>query len=77
MSRAGIAAVLSFLIPGLGQLYNGDFFRGLLWFGIAIVFHITLFVTTMGIASLLYHLVCAWAAYSRAESKYGKERRLT
>jgi TM2 domain-containing membrane protein YozV len=70
MSRPGIAAVLSFVIPGLGQLYNGDFFRALLWFGFAILFHITLFVTTMGIASLLYHVFCAWAAYSRAEDKF-------
>ena len=29
--KAGIAAVLSFLIPGLGQMYNGAFLRGLFW----------------------------------------------
>ena len=25
----GVAAVLSFLIPGLGQFYNGKFLRGI------------------------------------------------
>ena len=30
-NRAGLAAVLSFLIPGLGQFYNGKFLRGLFW----------------------------------------------
>jgi TM2 domain-containing membrane protein YozV len=28
----GIAAVLSFFVPGLGQLYKGRFFAGLFWF---------------------------------------------
>jgi TM2 domain-containing membrane protein YozV len=72
MNRPGIAAVLSFLIPGLGQLYNGDFFRALLWFGFAILFHVTITPISMGIGGLLYHLFCAWAAYSRAEEKEGR-----
>ena len=31
LSRAGTAAVLSFLVPGLGQFYNGKFWRGIFW----------------------------------------------
>ena len=27
----GVAAVLSALIPGLGQIYNGDFLRAIFW----------------------------------------------
>jgi hypothetical protein len=27
----GTAAVLSALIPGIGQFYNGDFLRGIFW----------------------------------------------
>lgn len=69
MNRAGIAAVLSFLIPGLGQVYNGDFFRGLLWFVVALVIGITLSPMSMGVASVLYHLASAWAAYRRAEQR--------
>lgn len=30
-TRAGVAAVLSFVIPGLGQLYNGHFIRAAFW----------------------------------------------
>ena len=72
MSRRGVAAVLSFLVPGLGQLYNGDFFRALVWFFFALILDIKLFILSFGatsILSLLYHLWCAWAAYRRAEQK--------
>ena len=27
----GAAAVLSLIVPGIGQFYNGDFLRGLFW----------------------------------------------
>jgi len=72
MSRAGIAAVLSFVVPGLGQVYNGDFFRGFLWFVFALLLGFTISPLAMGIPSLVYHLFCAWSAYKRAEDKYGR-----
>ncbi|MGE0394319.1 MAG: DUF5683 domain-containing protein, partial [Vicinamibacterales bacterium] len=28
----GIAAVLSLVLPGAGQVYNGDFLRAIVWF---------------------------------------------
>jgi hypothetical protein len=31
MRNPGTAAVLSLLIPGVGQFYNGDFLRGVFW----------------------------------------------
>ena len=31
MSHQGIAAILSFVVPGVGQLYNGDILRGAFW----------------------------------------------
>ena len=31
MRNPGTAAVLSVLIPGVGQLYNGKIWRGLFW----------------------------------------------
>jgi TM2 domain-containing membrane protein YozV len=31
MSKPGTAAVLSLLIPGVGQIYNGAFWRGIFW----------------------------------------------
>src|SRR5215813_2933375 len=31
MSKPGTAAVLSLFIPGVGQIYNGAFWRGIFW----------------------------------------------
>lgn len=31
MRNPGTAAVLSALVPGIGQIYNGTFWRGLFW----------------------------------------------
>jgi TM2 domain-containing membrane protein YozV len=42
-----LAAILSFLIIGLGQVYNGDFLKGIVMFIIAVV----LFVPTAGLSS--------------------------
>jgi TM2 domain-containing membrane protein YozV len=68
MSKPGIAAVLSFLIPGLGQVYNRDFFRAFVWFLFALIISVTISPLSMGVPSLVYHLACAWAAYRRAET---------
>jgi tetratricopeptide (TPR) repeat protein len=58
----GIAALLSFFLPGLGQVYNGDFTRGLLF----------LVVTCIGIFLLVIPGVIVWIyqvydAYSTAK----------
>ena len=31
MNKPGVAAVLSLIVPGVGQIYNGAFLRGLFW----------------------------------------------
>ena len=31
MRNPGTAAVLSFLVPGIGQIYNGTILRGVFW----------------------------------------------
>jgi hypothetical protein len=31
MSKARVASLLSLLVPGVGQIYNGDFWRGIFW----------------------------------------------
>ncbi len=49
----GIAAVLSFFVPGLGQLYKGRFFAALFWFvavGLGYIFLV--------IPGIILHLLC-------------------
>jgi len=38
MKTLGTAAVLSFPIPGVGQIYNGTFWRAIFWLIITPVF---------------------------------------
>ena len=57
-----IAATLSFLAPGLGQLYNRDFLRGLFWLVITPGF----WVGSAGLLGWPFHLIAAYTAYRRA-----------
>ncbi len=62
MNQPGIAAVLSFLIPGLGQIYNGDFLRAIFWLIVAAI----LWWVLLG---WVCHLVAAYTVYRRG-AKY-------
>jgi TM2 domain-containing membrane protein YozV len=63
MKQSGIAAVLSFLIPGLGQIYNGDFLRAIFWLLVTpAVWLVTWF--TLG---WICHLLAAYTAFRRGE----------
>jgi TM2 domain-containing membrane protein YozV len=59
----GVAAVLSFLIPGLGQIYKGQIFNGLVWFGIVILGYC--FV----LPGIILHLCCIFGAASGDPTK--------
>ena len=63
-SRAGVAAVLSFLIPGVGQFYNGAWLRGLFW----LIVTPGLWVGTGGWFGWVCHVVAAFTAYRYAKS---------
>ncbi|MEQ8277042.1 MAG: DUF5683 domain-containing protein [Deltaproteobacteria bacterium] len=63
IKNPGLAAVLSFLIPGLGQIYNGHFLRGLFWLVITPGF----WVGTGGAIGWVCHIVAAYTAYKMAE----------
>jgi TM2 domain-containing membrane protein YozV len=67
MNKAGVAAILSFLIPGLGQVYNGDFVRAFFWFIFAVFIGVSVSPLAMGVPSLVFHLVCAYCAYQRGQ----------
>ena len=62
MASPILAAILSFLIPGVGQFYAGHMFRGLLLFVLAII--VALFTLFSG--SLIIAVVAAIDAYSLA-----------
>lgn len=63
MSQAGIAAVLSLIIPGVGQIYNGDFLRGIFWLIVTPGF----WIGTAGLFGWPFHLIAAYTAYHRGK----------
>ena len=58
-----IAGILSLLIPGVGQLYNGQIFWGLLWLLLTGVS----WIGTAGLFGWIVHLFAAYSAYSYAK----------
>jgi len=53
----GIAALLSFIIPGAGQIYKGSIAAGLLWFVATAIGYVMLIIP-----GLVLHLLCIFAA---------------
>lgn len=66
MRNAGTAAVLSFFIPGLGQLYNGTILRGVFW----LIITPGLWIGTGGLLGWICHIVASYTAH-----KYARENR--
>jgi TM2 domain-containing membrane protein YozV len=62
MGKVGWATVLSFLIPGLGQLYNGDWLRGIFW----LLVTPGLWIGSGGTLGWICHLIASYTARSRA-----------
>lgn len=62
MKNSGLAAVLSLIVPGVGQIYNGDFLRGLFWLIITPGF----WIGTGGFLGWVCHLIAAYTAHERA-----------
>ena len=64
MANAILAAILSFLIPGLGQAYAGDIKKGIIFFVIAIVIAIiATLIFSHWIVYLIDIIYCLYAAY--------------
>ena len=55
----GLAAILSLFVPGLGQLYKGQFFRAIVWFVIVVAGYVALVLP-----GLLLHACCILGALS-------------
>ena len=58
----GVAAVLSALIPGLGQVYTGRLGAGAVWFLATSIAYWAIFVP-----GFLVHALCIWSAYESAK----------
>ena len=62
VKNPGTAAVLSFIIPGVGQIYNGDFLRGVFWLIVTPGF----WIGTGGLLGWVCHVIASFTAYRRA-----------
>ena len=65
MPKPGVAALLSFLIPGIGQIYNGDVLRGVFW----LIVTPGLWIGSAGLLGWVCHVIAAATAYHRGELK--------
>lgn len=59
------AALLSLLVPGVGQIYNGDILRGIFWLIITPGF----WIGSGGLLGWICHVIAALTAHHRAEVK--------
>jgi TM2 domain-containing membrane protein YozV len=65
IKNPGTAAVLSAVIPGIGQFYNGDFLRGIFW----LIVTPGLWLGSGGLLGWICHVIAAYTAYNRARAR--------
>lgn len=65
MKDPGIAGVMSFVVPGAGQIYNGTFLRALFW----LIVTPGLWVGSGGLLGWICHVVSAYTAYDYARDR--------
>jgi TM2 domain-containing membrane protein YozV len=65
LRNPGVASVLSVLLPGIGQFYNGDFLRGIFW----LIVTPGLWLGSGGTLGWICHILAAVTAYRRANLK--------
>jgi TM2 domain-containing membrane protein YozV len=63
MRNPRVAAILSFLIPGVGQIYNGKILRGIFW----LIVTGGTWIGTVGLFGWICHIISAYTAYSYAK----------
>ncbi|MBE6489721.1 MAG: hypothetical protein UIB31_09625 [Methanobrevibacter sp.] len=69
MANPILAAILSFIIPGLGQAYAGDIKKGVIFFVIAVILAIVAFFTAFltSILCLIFAIYAAYDAYKLSQ----------
>lgn len=65
----GIAALLSFLLPGLGQIYNGQIITGFVYLALAIPIGVLCFFIVGFIFAIPLWIISVYDAYHTAERK--------
>ncbi|MDF1814160.1 MAG: hypothetical protein P1V20_18285 [Verrucomicrobiales bacterium] len=65
VKNEGLAAVLSVMLPGVGQFYTGHFIWGIIWFLITP----GLWIGTGGTLGWIFHIFSAIQAYRQAQRK--------
>ena len=68
MRDPGVAAILSAIIPGVGQFYNGRFLAGILW----LIITPGLWIGTGGLLGWVCHVLSAYTAYKYARDHPGQ-----
>jgi TM2 domain-containing membrane protein YozV len=67
MTKPQTAGILSLIVPGIGQIYNGKILRGVFW----LIITPGLWIGTGGLLGWVCHLIAAYTAYSYAtKQKY-------
>ena len=61
----GIAATLSLLLPGMGQVYNGTFWRAIFWF----VITPGVWIGSGGFLGWICHIIAAYTAYNYTQKR--------
>lgn len=61
----GTAAVLSLIVPGIGQFYTGHFLWAIFWLIVTPGF----WIGTGGFFGWPFHIFAAWQAYRQAERR--------
>ncbi|HEY9206096.1 MAG TPA: zinc-ribbon domain-containing protein [Candidatus Methanoperedens sp.] len=67
IKNPGLAAIASFFIPGLGQVYNGEILKGLIFMFISGIFFLLMFVLIGFILLPLFWAFNIYDAYRTAE----------
>lgn len=63
----GIAAVMSLVLPGAGQFYNGNFIAGIIW----LIITPGMWIGSGGSLGWICHVISAYLAYKAAIAKNG------
>jgi TM2 domain-containing membrane protein YozV len=67
MKSAGLAAVLSFFIPGLGQIYNGQILKGLVLIVIDLINAALMLILIGYVTHVITIIYAVYDAYKTAE----------